>query len=102
MRIEYGNLVGLTGYTCAIATGILRIHNNKHWWSDVIGGAAIGIISARVAYWLLPWEQRLFGLDKKSSTGTTNESSSRARTTSLVVAPTPLPGGAGLAFNYTF
>lgn len=99
MRIEYGNLVGLAGYTCAIATGILRIHNNRHWWSDVLGGAAIGIISARIAYWLLPWERRLFGLDKKHSSTPKSEVSSLP---TVVVAPTLVTGGAGISVNYTF
>lgn len=67
MRIEYGNLVGVTGYAAAIAVGALRMYNNRHWINDIIGGAAVGILSARAAYWLLPFERRLFGLDKKNT-----------------------------------
>lgn len=67
MRIEYGNLVGTAGYAAAIAVGALRIYNNRHWVNDILGGAAIGILSARAAYWLLPLERKLFRLDKKKS-----------------------------------
>ena len=67
MRIEYGNGVGLAAYVVAGSVGILRIYNDRHWINDVIGGAAVGILSARIAYWLLPWERKLFKLDKRNA-----------------------------------
>ena len=66
MRIEYGNYIGIAGYAVAVTVGALRIYNDRHWITDVFGGAAIGILSARIGYWLLPWEQKLFKLDKKN------------------------------------
>jgi membrane-associated phospholipid phosphatase len=45
---------GVTGYTVAIGTGILRMYNNKHWLNDVVAGAGVGILSTRLAYWLYP------------------------------------------------
>lgn len=66
IRLEYGNLVGLAGYAMAATVGYLRIHNDRHWINDILGGAAIGILSARIAYWLLPWERSLFKLDNKT------------------------------------
>lgn len=30
-------------------------------------GAGIGILSARIGYWLLPWERKLFGWDRASA-----------------------------------
>lgn len=65
MRIEYGNYIGIAGYVIAVTVGALRIYNDRHWITDVFGGAAIGIISARAGYWLIPLEQKLFKLDKK-------------------------------------
>lgn len=62
MRIEYGPLVGACGYAVATATGVLRVVNNRHWYNDVLAGAGIGILSARIGYWLLPLEQRLLHL----------------------------------------
>ena len=44
---EYG-LIG--GYTVATATGVMRVLNNRHWISDVLSGAGIGILSTELAY----------------------------------------------------
>ena len=38
------------GYTVATATGIMRVLNNRHWVSDVLSGAGIGIMSTELAY----------------------------------------------------
>lgn len=40
------------GYTIASLTGLSRIVNNKHWLTDVIGGALIGIYSVELGYFL--------------------------------------------------
>ena len=40
------------GYTAAALTGISRLLNNRHWMSDVVAGAAIGIGSVHLGYWL--------------------------------------------------
>lgn len=62
--------VGITGYSMAIATASLRVYNNKHWLTDVLTGAGVGILSAKVAYWLLPITSKWVGLssqDKKTN-----------------------------------
>ncbi|MBP6410523.1 MAG: phosphatase PAP2 family protein [Pseudarcicella sp.] len=41
-------------YGIAASVGILRVANNKHWVSDVLVGAGLGILSAKCAYWLYP------------------------------------------------
>lgn len=46
--------IGYSGYAVAIATGALRVHHNRHWVTDVLAGAGIGILSVRAAYWLYP------------------------------------------------
>lgn len=38
------------GYTLATATGVMRVLNNRHWISDVLSGAGIGILSTELAY----------------------------------------------------
>ncbi len=40
----------IAGYSIATSVGLLRMANNKHWASDVLAGAAIGIFSVDVAY----------------------------------------------------
>jgi membrane-associated phospholipid phosphatase len=53
LRIELKDnypLMCYGGYAVAAATGILRLYKNKHWFSDVVAGALIGILSARLAY----------------------------------------------------
>ena len=40
------------GYTIAAATGVSRILNNKHWMTDIAAGAAIGIGSVHLGYYL--------------------------------------------------
>ena len=61
VRMEYGGWWGAAAYTAAIATGVLRMYNNRHWFHDVLAGAGIGFVSAKAAYWLLPWERKQLG-----------------------------------------
>lgn len=42
----------LGGYAVASATGISRIINDRHWTSDVIAGAVIGMASVKLGYFL--------------------------------------------------
>jgi membrane-associated phospholipid phosphatase len=42
--------ISVGGYICATATGFLRVDNNRHWASDVLIGAGIGIASVKVVY----------------------------------------------------
>lgn len=43
---------GIGGYTVAALTGVSRICNNRHWMSDVVAGAAVGIGSVHLGYYL--------------------------------------------------
>lgn len=67
MRREYGPWWGLGAYAVATTVAFLRVYNDRHWVNDILGGAAIGILSANVGYWMLPLERRLFRWDKPSS-----------------------------------
>ena len=40
----------VAGYGVATATGVMRILNNRHWISDVMSGAGIGIMSTELGY----------------------------------------------------
>jgi membrane-associated phospholipid phosphatase len=60
---EYGQKsawYSVVGYSIATATGALRIYNNRHWFSDVVAGAGIGILSTRTSYWLYPKIKKWF------------------------------------------
>lgn len=57
LRREYWNVspwIGVAGYAVAAGTGFFRMYNNRHWLTDVIAGAGIGILSVQAAYWLYP------------------------------------------------
>jgi len=57
MRQEYKGsspVFGIAAYTAAAATGALRMYHNKHWLSDVVAGAGLGIASTNLAYFLYP------------------------------------------------
>lgn len=52
---EYGHKspwIGIGAYSVAAATGLMRMANNKHWLSDVLAGAGIGILSTEIGYYL--------------------------------------------------
>ncbi len=66
---EYGESISpwfsVAGYGIAAGTGIARVVADKHWISDVLAGAGIGIFSGEFAYWL---NDALFGKGKMAST----------------------------------
>lgn len=54
LSIEYGQnhkWVPYAAYTLASGVGVMRMVNNKHYISDVLFGAGLGILSVKVAYW---------------------------------------------------
>lgn len=64
IRHEYGWGWGAGAYAVAAGVGALRIHHHRHRFGDVAAGAVTGVLTARIAVWLLPFERRLFGWDK--------------------------------------
>lgn len=71
LRQEYKDVspwYGVAGYAMAATTGYLRMYNNKHWLSDVVAGAGVGIISTKLAYWLYPKIQHKLFKDKPMNT----------------------------------
>lgn len=64
---EYGHIspwIGIGAYTIASATGLMRIANNKHWLSDVLTGAGIGILSTEIGYFIGDLTFRDKGINK--------------------------------------
>ena len=63
LRREYKDVspwIGVAGYAVAAGTGFFRMYNNRHWLTDVIAGAGIGIMSVQAAYWLYPAISKTF------------------------------------------
>lgn len=72
---------GIAAYSLAGTVGFFRMLNNKHWLSDVVAGAGIGILSANITYLTHQWR---FGRP-----GT-------------CFVPTFINGKPGLVFSYRF
>lgn len=63
MRQEYKDVspwYGVAGYAMAATTGYLRMYNNKHWLSDVVAGAGVGILATDLAYYIYPSVKQVF------------------------------------------
>lgn len=61
MRMEYKDVspwYGYAAYSVATATGALRMFNKVHWFSDVLAGAGVGILSTKISYFTYPWLKR--------------------------------------------
>lgn len=59
---------GVLGYSLAVTTGAFRVYNDRHWTNDVIMGAGIGMLSAKIGYWLLPFmKNRIFKSNKEKN-----------------------------------
>jgi len=46
-------VLSFSGYVAATAVAAIRIIKNRHWLEDVVVGAAVGIISTKLAYALV-------------------------------------------------
>ncbi|WP_194831427.1 phosphatase PAP2 family protein [Prolixibacter sp. NT017] len=82
---EYGHIspwISVAGYATATGVGVLRMMNNKHWISDVLAGAGVGILSVEFVYLT---HQHRWG--KKRN---------------LVFAPTLYQKGGGVSMAMTF
>ena len=56
-----------SGFLFATATGILRIANNKHYTSDVLAGAGIGLASGLIVSYWNPFKSLNLGKKNKST-----------------------------------
>jgi len=60
---------GISGYVIATGTGLFRIYNDRHWLTDVVAGAGIGILSTKIAYWVNPYiKRKIFKTKEKNTT----------------------------------
>ncbi|MBP5770648.1 MAG: phosphatase PAP2 family protein [Bacteroidaceae bacterium] len=68
VREEYGLGIGIAAYGIASGVAFLRLYNERHWVGDVLFGAGIGILSARIGYWMLPVYQKWFKMPMTNGT----------------------------------
>ena len=59
--------IPIAGYAAATAIGVERVVNDRHHWYDVAAGAAIGIGSAELTWWL---SDKLLGSGSNIAVGT--------------------------------
>jgi len=52
---EKSPIYTVIGYTAAVTTGIFRMYNRDHWFSDVVAGAGFGVLSTKAAYLVYPY-----------------------------------------------
>jgi hypothetical protein len=87
---EYGDVsvwYSVAGYTMASATGTFRLFNNRHWFSDVVAGAGIGILSVKLSYAVYPYLKEKVWKDKSPE---------------FIFMPTYQEGAAGFTFVKSF
>jgi len=60
---------GISGYLVATGTGFFRMYNDRHWLTDVVAGAGIGILSTKIAYWIHPLLKNTIFKDKENMNG---------------------------------
>jgi len=53
---ETSPILAYSGYVFATTTGAFRMINNKHWLSDVLVGAGIGMLTANLVYYFEPFK----------------------------------------------
>jgi len=77
---------GVAGYAIASTTGVFRLYNRDHWFSDVVAGAGFGILSTKLAYLVYPYiRNKLTHKDKSGK--------------STMLMPTYQDGTVGLNFT---
>jgi membrane-associated phospholipid phosphatase len=69
MAQEYSSkspLYTVVGYAFAVTTGVFRMYNRDHWFSDVVAGAGFGILSTKLSYLVYPYiRNKLTHTDKQ-------------------------------------
>lgn len=82
--------IGVAGYLVATGTGMFRVYNDRHWLTDVVAGAGIGILSTKIAYWVMPSiRNKIFKRGRES-------------TSNVFLAPFYSQGDFGLLFTAAF
>ncbi len=49
-------VLAYSGFLFSTTTGLYRMMNNRHWLSDVLFGAGLGILTVELVYWIEPFK----------------------------------------------
>lgn len=90
IRAEFGWGIGSVAYVVSTGVAFLRLYNNRHWFNDILAGAGIGILSARIGFWMLPLYRKWFHWDKSD------------QMSSLIFSPAISTSQLSLNMLYTF
>jgi membrane-associated phospholipid phosphatase len=93
-------LYGVLAYGIGTTTGVFRLYNRDHWFSDVVAGAGFGILSTKLAYLVYPSIRNWITHGDKKAEEKNPAKKSRFRNTQLV--PSFQDGSMGLAFSTDF
>ena len=91
---------GVLGYTIAATTGVFRMYNRDHWFSDVVAGAGFGMLSTKAAYLIYPTIRNWLTHTDNTTGQKKAVNKSRFKNTQLV--PSFQNGSMGLAFSTNF
>lgn len=101
VRLEYGDdcpWAAIGAYVVATGVGFLRVYNEQHWFTDVLAGAGLGILSTRIGWWMLPYEKRAihyFSADKQHGPSSDGEKE-------VTVYPSLIGNEPTLTLSFTF
>ncbi len=88
---DYSPWIGVAGYAFAFTTAYMRIYNNRHYLTDTIAGAGVGILGAKIGYWCAPAINKfLWGSDL------------RAKHLNLAITPCTIDNGYGMNLSLRF
>lgn len=93
-------LYGVAAYLIGTTTGVFRMYNRDHWFSDVVAGAGFGILSTKLAYLVYPSIRNWITHGDQKAEEKDSSKKSRFRNTQLV--PNFQDGTVGLAFSTNF
>jgi membrane-associated phospholipid phosphatase len=91
---------GVLGYTIAATTGVFRIYNRDHWFSDVVAGAGFGILSTKLAYLVYPTIRNWITHGDEKAEQKSNPKKTRFHNTQLT--PSFQQGTYGFAFSTNY
>jgi membrane-associated phospholipid phosphatase len=51
-------VLSYAGYATALSVSALRLYKDKHWMTDLLGGAMLGIFCTKLTYWIIGKRKR--------------------------------------------